>query len=446
MRFTRLCSLVLFASLFAACGESDPADVSTDGGSLPSEADEAREAAFLDSSGAVTGTAFVDGSGEARAVLRLATRLGEVELGESGVGLGPRAVLALVATRAGDDGREGTADDLRFRRLSELDAVPYIGPRSWALLLARAEAEGLVAKLDPCGRGAPRDGLAGLPGDVVDAAPDVRRVVATDRLEVWARAGSAPSADQLEAFRARSCDAFQFDLDTLEREPDEPALVVMPIRVVVLDDAAYGRATGAPGTYGVTFGATASEGDAFVVPVGALRDLAELDDTLAHELAHVFQFRLAPFDAEIPWYFMEGTAIALGSTFGKARHGYATGFVTGWMRTATGEDARLTFRRYGLEDLTQNLSEVGHDQAVSGFFVEFLRAKLVTPAGTGVPQIQARLMETMEAVSAGESLAAAFAQHTGGASLSAAQEAFIGHLDATVGDWSRRAEGTIFSE
>jgi hypothetical protein len=134
-----------------------------------------------------------------------------------------------------------------------------------------------------------------------------------------------------------------------------------------------------------------------------------------------------------------------GSYFGKKLHDQPTSFVQAWLDTADGSDATLTFDRYGLEDKTQNLSEVGHDQALSGFFVEFLRVKAPRPGGgSGYSDAQPRLLQLMRRVSDGEGFDATFASELGGLTLPKAQADYVQFLDDTVGDLATRYSGTAF--
>ena len=70
---------------------------------------------------------FDEGSVEAALILRAANTLSHPVLDDE-VGLDRRAADNIVATRAGDDGVEGTEDDTPFATLEALDAVSYVGP------------------------------------------------------------------------------------------------------------------------------------------------------------------------------------------------------------------------------------------------------------------------------------------------------------------------------
>jgi hypothetical protein len=61
---------------------------------------------------------------------------------EDGVGLDRRAARNIVDHRMGPDGVDGTDDDDPFDDLSELDAVPYVGPSALDRLFRYAVAHG----------------------------------------------------------------------------------------------------------------------------------------------------------------------------------------------------------------------------------------------------------------------------------------------------------------
>jgi hypothetical protein len=118
--------------------------------------DDGRDDSFLSSGKADTG-GIVDGTPEALGVLRVANELSTDDLIHQ-AGLGVRAAENIGAYKLGDDGLAGTADDTSFENLAELDAVPYVGPKAFAALLAYARANGFVdtsphvpacAELDP---------------------------------------------------------------------------------------------------------------------------------------------------------------------------------------------------------------------------------------------------------------------------------------------------------
>ena len=85
------------------------------------------------------------GSVEAQGVLALVNdpATDRARLDEE-VGLDRRAAENIVTRRDGRDGRPGTADDVPYRTLEALDAVPYVGTTALARLLDFARGLGLV--------------------------------------------------------------------------------------------------------------------------------------------------------------------------------------------------------------------------------------------------------------------------------------------------------------
>lgn len=108
--------------------ESDPVDGESD--------------SFL-ADGKADGGGVVEGSREAIGVLEVANHLGLSALDDE-VGLDTRAAKNIVAFRAGADTSLGTSDDQTFDTLAALDAVPYVGPRTFERLLTFALAHGYV--------------------------------------------------------------------------------------------------------------------------------------------------------------------------------------------------------------------------------------------------------------------------------------------------------------
>jgi hypothetical protein len=57
--------------------------------------------------------------------------------------------VAIINHRQGGDRRDGTADDDLIDSLVELDAIPYVGPTAFRLLVDHARAGGFVPSADP---------------------------------------------------------------------------------------------------------------------------------------------------------------------------------------------------------------------------------------------------------------------------------------------------------
>jgi hypothetical protein len=322
--------------------------------------------------------------------------------------------------------------------LLQQDAAPE---EAEAAVLPDAQPESGVY---PCGTQPPNPDSRKLPLDVTNAAPDLELRTGSERIELYARKSSKLTEEKLLDIANRSCEALTFDLKEFAVSATEPSLAPA-VRIIVLDDPTYDTATQAAGSYGVSYPEDGAYGDAVVVPESGLSSLVDFDDTLAHELTHIVHGRIAPNNYYVTWFLVEGTATLAGTQYGMLKHNKPTDFVKGYLVDATGADATLTFDRYGLEDKTQNMGEVGHDQALSAFFMEYLRVKHVRPdAGAGYPDVQARMLQAMIQVSDGADEPTGFAAHMDGLSEPDAQTAFTQWLDATVGNPTARFAGTLF--
>jgi hypothetical protein len=297
---------------------------------------------------------------------------------------------------------------------------------------ADAGASGVPVRAEPCGR----RGVAGpsrpLPVEVSGAFGDLGPRVVSERVEVWARGERPPAGAVLEDAWQRACAALVFVTAELGVEATGPELA-LPVRVVLLSDADYAEVPGTEGSDGIMFDAAEDAGDAFLVPVGAFADEAELDDTLAHEFVHVVQGRAAPGAEAVPWYVVEGMAVSTGARHGRARHGRVTGFVREYLEEVDGAAVLESFRRFGHEDLTGEAESpedaLGQDQSVGGLWVEWLRRER--------PAALRELLGALRTAKDGG---------LDGLRLAQAEEALAAHVEATKGDWHARVAGTVFDE
>jgi hypothetical protein len=267
----------------------------------------------------------------------------------------------------------------------------------------------------------------------------LRRVRGSLQLEVWAPASAPVPTVEWDRAWAHGCAALAFvraELGLAAHEPWDPG----PVRWVLLPDAAFAEVPGAEGADALALEAAAGEGDALVTPLGLFADLAELDDTLAHELVHVVQGRLAPGGEGVPWYVSEGMAVSAGARHGRARHGRATGPAEGYLSEASAEEVAEALDRFGVEDLTEEAEDPeeahGLSESAGGLFVEHLRRAF--------PDAQARLLAAM-AWARAEGFDAAFARAFDGLGVAEARSRLREGLQRTEGDWARRAAGTAFS-
>jgi hypothetical protein len=267
---------------------------------------------------------------------------------------------------------------------------------------------------------------------VSGAFGDLGPRVVSERVEVWARGERPPAGALLEDAWQRACAALGFVASELGVETTGPAFSI-PVRVVLLSDADYAEVPGTEGSDGIMFEATEKEGDAFLVPVGAFADEAELDDTLAHEFVHVVQGRVAPGAEAVPWYVVEGMAVSAGARHGRARHGRVTGFVREYLEEVDGEGVRESFRRFGREDLTGEAESpeeaLGQDQSVGGLWVEWLRRER--------PGLLRELLAAMRSAADGG---------REGPWSPRSESALAAHVESTQGDWAARVRDTVFDE
>lgn len=134
MRRSSFVLITAVSSLFAGC-VSEGAAPATDG----------KDDTFLAPSGAADAWGVAEGSAQAVGVLRATNELDRDAL-LNDAGLAATTVNALLAYKAGVDGEAATTDDLTITTLTELDAIPYVGPLAFAGLLAEATARGWVTK------------------------------------------------------------------------------------------------------------------------------------------------------------------------------------------------------------------------------------------------------------------------------------------------------------
>ncbi|MBK8173574.1 MAG: hypothetical protein IPK60_25000 [Sandaracinaceae bacterium] len=279
-----------------------------------------------------------------------------------------------------------------------------------------------------------------MPRDIRRVASDLEVARENNRVKIYLQPGSTLTEEQIVDYFDTATAAVTFNLD----EMDTPSEEIEPrVRVVVLDETTYAAVTGSNDTYGLSYIAFGSDGDAFVIPYNALEDRAEMDDTIAHEVNHILVSRRVLDDSSIPWWQVEGTAINMGSHFGWEVDHTWTGFLKRYVDPATGADATLTFARFDVEDMTANNDELAHDQAVAGFFIEYLRFLHPHGGEMGYPDVHGRMLAVSTEASRGADFDEAFAANFGGLSLADAKTAYAAYLQSTV-TGSTRYVGTIF--
>lgn len=289
----------------------------------------------------------------------------------------------------------------------------------------------------------PIDDPRQLPFDIRRAAPDLEVAMENNNVRVFIRRASTLSDEDIGRFLTAATSALLFNMNDMDFTAEQIALEPR-VRVVVLDVPTYNAATDFPETYGISYPAYGSDGDAFVMPDNSFSNLSEMDDTLAHEINHILVSRRTPHDQEIPWWQVEGTAIDMGSHFGWEQDHVITGFIKPYIDVCRGSDATLTFSRFDVEDMTTDLGQLGHDQAVSGFFVEYLRFIHPHGAELGYPDVHARMLGTSVDASGGAHFADAFSDNFDGLDLADAKTSYAAFLEATRSNLPMRYAGTIF--
>src|SRR5262249_28656170 len=128
---------ICLAVALAACASNDP------GLDDPTAETSPDEPFLVDGRALAT---IAEGSDEARGVLRAANLATSEELSSPDeVGLLSNPATRIVAYRNGPDGKPHTADDRTIETLKELDAIPWVGSRTFRHLLSWATAQGFTA-------------------------------------------------------------------------------------------------------------------------------------------------------------------------------------------------------------------------------------------------------------------------------------------------------------
>ncbi len=201
------------------------------------------------------------------------------------------------------------------------------------------------------------------------------------------------------------------------------------ITVEVLSTPAFQRFTGdrTGGIAGVTTGP-----NLFVMPARVL-DGAD-DNTLAHELAHIQDFREAGVRLDaVPIYLQEGKAYVLGDRYGGRSEG-----VVRTLSQLTAHDAKAVLAGFRTaRDESGDPRFTYYGEVTGALFVEWLRTR-------GKPDAVPRLAQAISDTGQGASFDAAFRKQFG-VSLQSAEDGFIRYIAATEGKPRERLKGTIYA-
>lgn len=269
------------------------------------------------------------------------------------------------------------------------------------------------------------------------ALGQLHEVFADDQVQVVADAPVSKS--QAKALAARVERAYRSDQRALHWHTRAP--LKAPLTVAVLSPAAFTRFTGdASGAIaGVTTGP-----NLFVVPSRVLgRPSVDDEDTLAHELVHVQDFREAGAGIEkVPTYLVEGRAYLLGDGYAKRDTPHNKDVARTLGRISAQQADAVLEHFTDARDEQQDPRVVYLGEITGALFVEFLRTRL---GGRGRADAMARLSAVTEAVGHGSPYRAAFAAKFG-VSLEHARAQFTQYLEKTDGDPAERLRGTLYGK
>lgn len=249
---------------------------------------------------------------------------------------------------------------------------------------------------------------------------------------------------QGQALAKKVEDAWQADLK-LEQWKDTSPLNKNQLTVQALTKSGFDKALGgdSTGVAGVTMGP-----DLMAVPENLTSSTnPDDDDTIAHELNHVMDFREAGDGIDsIPVYEQEGKAYTVGDTYpiteGKDKSDPVLRGVGEELSKITGAQARDVMDNYRDGSAEGDSSRDGfRDETTGALYVQFLKTRL---GGAGVPDALQRLAQVTADVGQGQSYDNAF-QKEFGVSSKSTEDAFVKYVTATEGKPSERMAGTLWA-
>jgi len=177
-----------------------------------------------------------------------------------------------------------------------------------------------------------------------------------------------------------------------------------------------------------------AQGPNLMVMKDAYMDNPLSEGTLAHELAHIQDFRQLR-GQRMPSFMFEGRALTIGQAY-RVHIGQPLGDYDRQMARSA-----ATFTPEQAIALLENYRGRGWDnQAVGTVVVEFMRVRW----NGGIKDINSRLSRMVERIAGGREFDAAF-QDEFKASADAFAEAFMGFLRATQGNPQERLRGTMWA-
>jgi hypothetical protein len=224
----------------------------------------------------------------------------------------------------------------------------------------------------------------------------------------------------------------------------QPGPLGSQLTVAVLSRPVFSALTGDPtgSVAGVTTGP-----NLFVVPDSVIGRKSAMDDeTIAHELGHVQDFREGGKGLQqVPIYLQEGKEYCLGERYplSEKMANPHIQYVANELGKITGKDAQRVmtqFRTPQDEAGSGNFGFIG--ETTGALFVEYLRTRL---GGKGVPDALPRVANVIAQVGSGSSYAAAFKGQFG-VSPTQAESDFVRYIHQTEGNPTARLAGTLFAQ
>ena len=249
---------------------------------------------------------------------------------------------------------------------------------------------------------------------------------------------------QGQALAKKVEDAWQADLK-LEQWKNTAPLNKNQLTVEALTKSGFDKALGgdSTGVAGVTMGP-----DLMAVPENLTSSTnPDDDDTIAHELNHVMDFREAGNGIDsIPVYEQEGKAYTVGDTYpiteGKDKSDPVLRGVGEELSKITGAQAADVMKNYRDGSAESDPSRDGfRDETTGALYVQYLQTRL---GGKGVPDAVQRLAQVTADVGTGQSYDSAF-QKEFGVSSKSTEDAFVKYVTATEGKPSERMSGTLWA-
>jgi hypothetical protein len=223
--------------------------------------------------------------------------------------------------------------------------------------------------------------------------------------------------------------------DTKVQRWDDQRPLQKQLTVAVLSAPDFARFTG--DDTGSVAGVTTGK-DLFVVPDRVVHATTREDeDTIAHELSHVQDFREAG-DAmdSVPTYLEEGKASVIGDAWGGDAQRLASSART--MASLSADDVAYLLENFRSASAERRPPQFVYAGEVTGaMFVEFLATHVNKDA-------VAHLSDAVEAAGKGTRFTTAFTKAFG-ISLTEAEQRFVTFIRDTEGDPSRRLAGTLYA-